>query len=372
MKKILIISFILICLIPIFLFGTRFRRNVTQIVPYPFNINQKLELDQKNYIPILIAGDRMATRLSSFIPELQEKLSKKFSKPLKVSSIATDGENIHRTFNKIKQLKRLPYIIIFLSNKDETYESIFKSNYTDRIRKNFELYENDYIRTMMMIFPWTSRLIFHPLDRITLGNKIVPDKNQYEDHTYQKRQGLSYKLYEAAFSELATYTKKRNSILIPITTPVNLRLEPDKICYGSFDEESYKVYKDLLELVENNNIKEANELAKELALTNPGNSKVRYLYAKVLAKLNQLQKSQSEYEFAVAMDCHNKRANPVYNQILKEVSSKHNIKYFDFHQMVTDQMYKNHTFIDETYPQDVYFEYLIEALANRIKVLLKL
>lgn len=350
----------------------RYGQNQESIIPYPFTFSHRLNKELEITAPIIIIGDTMAERLSLFKKRLAEKISKNLSKPIEIQSLALNGENIHRTLQKLKNLNKVPLITIYLGQMDQNYEYIFSSRYLDKINKNFSYLKDPRIHTALMIFPFLSRLLYHPIKYVQLNETLAKDQNNYDDTEYQKRQSVSFTLYQYGLEELFQYFKKRNSLIIPITTPINLSMPPNKSCYGSFTGNAKDELKKINEIANKEDYKLAYNLAKELALINPYNSKINYTYAQILKKLNYYKEAQEYGELARVYDCSNNGANPVYNAILKKQASKFGYQYLDFHQLLVDESTSNHVFLDETYPQDFYFEKIIDALARKIKLRLKL
>jgi len=118
--------------------------------------------------------------------------------------------------------------------------------------------------------------------------------------------------------------------------------------------------------------KGAYTISKELALINPSHAQILHLHAMVSKKLNYFDQAQNHGEKAIAFDCGNKDGNPIFNVILKRLSKQYQYNYFDFHQLITDESQHNPTFLDDIYPQDVYFNKMINLISVKIKRRLKL
>ncbi len=371
--KILLTLSVSFILIAAFVLGERrYAKNPLSITPYPFEFRKDAYKNISADAPILIIGDRMGERLAKFIDLFTEKLSVNLSKPIKIISLSNEGDSIHRSLAKIKRLKRLPLIIIYLGGSDETYEKTFETNNLEIIQNNFELYQNDLIKSAMMVFPSLSRLIYTPVDYVHLNTKVDKDESQYSDPIFQLRMKAHYILYEAALDEFFKYIKKRNSLLIPITMPLNLDLAPSKSCYGSLTANADKELEELKTLIKEKDYKRAYNLAKDLALTNSTNADILYSYGQVLKKLNHFNQAKKYNELAMAYDCGNTRGNPIFNVILKRTAKRYNFDYFDFQQLLVDESRDNFVFLDDIYPQDVYMEKLVQGLAIKIKKRLKL
>jgi len=230
LKKILTLSTITLILVLVALGLNRYRSNKTSLTPYPFIFENNIYHDIEAKAPILIIGDRMGQRLASFKDLLSEKLSVNLSKPITIATLAHEGDNIHRTLEKLRNLSPLPLIIIYIGNTDQAYENLYDTKYLRKIRQNFTLYKNDKFRSLLMVLPSISRFLYKPIKYTMLSRSIYRDENKYDDPTYQKRMEIQYLLYESALDELLNMAKKSASLVIPITTPLNLEKEPNRFC----------------------------------------------------------------------------------------------------------------------------------------------
>jgi tetratricopeptide (TPR) repeat protein len=341
-------------------------------MPLPFYFQESAYSNLEVDAPILIIGDRFGEKLASFKNLLAEKLSINLSKPIKIQTMANEGDNIHRTLQKIKKLERVPLIIIYIGSSDQSYEKVFHTKNIRRIQKNIELYKNDYIKTALMVLPELSKFIYWPSNYIELTAKVNKNVEKYSDNVYQLRTILNYRFYEYGLDEFFNMAKKRNSLIIPLTTPLNLKIPPKKSCYGSLSGNANEQLDRLKKLYLKKDFKAAFNLSNELALMNPSNAQILYLHGQVLFKLNKFSEAQKYNEFAIAYDCENNRGNPVYNAILRKIAKKHNISFLDYHQMLVDESANNYTFFDEVYPQDFYLEKIVDIISKKIKKRLRL
>lgn len=372
LKKILTSSVILVLALFATYFGLRFKNNHEQVKPYPYVIKESLTLEYDSNAPILIIGDRQATRLASFSKFMAQKISEGLSKPIKITSLATKGEGLHRTLQKVKQLPKLPLVIIYLGGNQEYYESAFKTKSIKRINHNFNKYNNSLTKTLIMIFPSLSRLIYKPLDYQYLTNKIEKDTNTYTDSTIQKRNMIQFQLYKEQVNELFDYAKDYGSYLIAVTQPLNLETPPKKSCSESFPVNLNVKYDQVVSLIKSQDYKAAYGISKELTLMAQNNAKILYIHGKIAKKLGKLKEAAKYIKLSSAYDCNLWRGNVVYNSILKKVAREKEIALFDFQKLIESEWNRNITFIDDVYPQNIYYEKLSIALAARLKKLLKL
>ncbi|MEX0797814.1 MAG: hypothetical protein WEB87_01730 [Bacteriovoracaceae bacterium] len=372
MKKIITILFVAPLILASLFLWYKYKKNVQSVVPYPYVFQNNAYSELNVEAPILIVGDRMGDRLGSFAKIMADKVSENLSKPVKIDSIAVKGEGLHRTLEKIKSLKRLPLIIVYMGGSEESAESKFQTQDIDTIKKNLEIYEDEKIQTLLMIFPQLSRFVYHTVKYKALGSSIIPDNNTYSDIAVQKRNEISFKLFEREINEFFTYAKDRNSYVIAVSTPLNLDAKPRSSCPGSFSGELSPKLDQVIGLVKERDFKQAYNISKELALMANNNARALYIHGKIAKNLGKIKEAQKYLELAIAFDCSNWRGSPVYNQILKSAASKHDVAFFDFNKMLKDHWTQNLVFFDDVYPQNLYMEKMAQVIAARIKKLLKL
>ncbi|MAZ49656.1 MAG: hypothetical protein CME65_13935 [Halobacteriovoraceae bacterium] len=371
MKKVLIIGLSLPLLAGILFFVNRYQNNRATVIPYPFIFppsQEKIELEA----PILIIGDRMAARLDTFKDQLAKKISNNISGQIKIQTLAGEGQNIHRSLKKLKSLERLPLVIIFLSNTDENYESLFAPRNYQQIVNNLDLYQDINLQSLLMLFPWLSKLVYSPVNYKELGPTIKPRQTAVPERLVYKHNEILFRLYEASFGEILQYAKKSTSYVIPVTTPINLSIPPKSACYGSIDRSYFEEFKEAKALFSKSDFKGAFNITKELALLNPYSAEILYLHSRILYKLNEFSKAHDYGELAVSYDCGRTGANPILNEIMKKTAQKYNFPTFDYHTYLADESTRNSVFIDDIYPQDYYLGKLTDILALKIQKLLKL
>lgn len=372
-KKILKIM-LLIIIVPILgvgvFIGYRIGQNEPGLVPYPYQI--KTITNQEELAPIVIIGDRIGKRLATFKKELSNKITENMVKKIKILDLTGDKEGLHRSLHKLKSLNQVPLVTIYLGNYDQAVEDKFLLNQINTIKLNFDIYKNEYFKSLMMVFPLTSQILYSPLKKLKLG-PVVSDRLEIEDDFYfQKIMEIEYLLYETQVDELLSYIKKRNGFIIPITTPIKLTSPPKKSCYGSLDKTSQDQINNLKKLIKNKNFKDAYTVSKELALIHSMNANILHTHAIISKKINKYDEAISFFEKAAIYDCKNINGNPIFNKILKKVAKNHKIKTLDFAKLIDDASKSNVTFLDDVYVQDIYFEKLVNILALQIKQLLKL
>lgn len=372
MKKILIY-----CLLAAFLglgafLAQRYSKNPTSVAPYPYSFEEEVGQNLSVDAPILIVGDRMGERLASFSKLMASKISENLSKPIKIESMAAKGEGLHRTLRKLKSLKKLPLIIIYLGGTEEASELKFKTKDVPVIQENLAIYRDDKAQTAMMILPALSRLLYTPVDRVKLGPLKQKASSDFGQAETLERAPVEFELYKLAINELFTFAKDRNSYFIAVSTPINLGVPPKRSCEGALPEDFKQKYERAKKLVKEKDYKLAYNITKDLGLIANTSANVHYLHGQVSLHIGKTEEAYQALKLAAVYDCANYRPNPIFNVILKEAAQKHGVAYFDLQKLLRDRMTSNVTFMDDIYPQNLYMEKMASAIALKIKKLLKL
>lgn len=372
MKKIITTLIIGPIIAAIGLMGYRLHKNVANVVPYPYVFEKDSYAGISSDAPILIVGDRLGERLGTFSQIMAAKISENLSKPIKIESIAAKGEGLHRTLQKIKSLKRPPLILIYLGGSEESFEPKFRTRDLATIKSNIALYQDERVQTLLMIFPQLSRVLYHPVNYQLLGQKPLAAKAETDTVTTLKRNEISFKLYEQELNDFFSYAKERNTYVMAVSSPINLDVKPRSSCPGSFNDALKPKLEEVMLLIEKKDFKQAYNLSKELSLMANANARVLFIHGKIAKKLGKIHEAQKFLELAAAFDCENWRGSPVYNEILRKAADKHDVAFFDLQQMLKDHWTENVVFFDDIYPQNLYMEKMAQAIAARIKKLLKL
>lgn len=372
MKKIL--SFLLILVLAVILTGgifilNRYRQNPEQVTPYPYTFSTPAPALQLE-APILIAGDEMGDYFSKFKAELAEAISVNLSSPIKIQSIAKPGEGLHRTVHHLKSLTQWPQILIYQGGSEEFSEERVVLSETNKIKENFKLFSDDRIETLLILYPWISRLIYTPVKRVILGEEVTA-LPEITEKNYLSRLETSLLLYRQQLIELVNLSKNKNSLLILTTTPLNLDIPPKKVCSftSTFDIEAEIL--DLKKTMEDDP-KSAYSKSSRLILMHTGNAELLYLHGQISKRLGYNEEGIKTLLEASAYDCWPWRATEVFNTIIRSVAREHQVILFDFALMVNRDWNQNPTFFDETHPQNLYYQRGMQQLGLVIKDILKL
>lgn len=359
------------CLLTVgYLVFDRYKKNPEQVFPYPYAFKtqgQAIKLDA----PILVVGDRMGAYFAKFSSELAAAISVNLSKPIKIQSLAKEGEALHRTLHQLNSLVQWPQILIYQGASEEFKELKFNPENALVIKKNIALYRDDRIETALILYPWLSRFIYEPHSRINLEESPVI-LEEIPEANYIARLETELLLFEQQLIQLVNLSKDRNSLLILTTTPINLDIAPKKSCEFSFNIELEKDIRDIEDLVKANNPKAAYASSSKLVKLYAGNPQLYFLHGQISKRLGLMDEAKRSILQASAFDCSPWRTSEVYNSIIRKVARNHQVILFDFAKLLENEWAKNPTFFDEIYPQNLYYDRGMKQLGLVIKQILKL
>lgn len=372
MKKILsvLLSLILLAIITggIFVF-LRYNKNPEQIVPYPYTF-QTPAPDIPHEAPILIVGDRMAEYLAKFSNHLANTISYNLDNAIKVQTIARKGYGIHRTLHQLRSLKQWPQILVYQGGSEEFSENKFNLFEINKIRTNFSRYSDDRIETMLILYPWLSRIVYEPIERMVFTEE--PIAFEYEQKNYLRRLETELLLYRQHLIQLVSMARDRNSLLILSTTPINMDIAPKVVCDFATTTTIEAEILTLRDLIAAKNPKSAYALVTKLSAQNPTNAEILYLHGQVARRLGKSSEAKSKFLESTAYDCLPWRATELQNSIIRKVAQDHQVPLFDFAALLEQNFDNGVTFFDEHYPQNLYYEQGMEQLGLVIRKILKL
>lgn len=372
MKKILSAIFLVILAGIVtggYLVYQRYESNPEQIVPFPYAFEKPAEPIQLD-APILIAGDQMGHYMARFQAVLAEAISQNLDKPIRIQSIAKPGHGLHRTLHELKALTQWPQILIYQGASEEFSETKFIPSEITKIRKNFELYRDDRVETFLILAPWLSRLIYEPVNMVSLPE--VPQPEEIPEDVYLKRLETELLLFEQQLIQLVNLSKDRNTLLILTTTPLNLDEAPRRVCeFTKTTEIDTEIYS-LRELLKENNPKEAFARSSQLIKQYSGNAELIFVHGQIAKRLGKLNQAIDSLLTASAYDCAPWRATEIHNSIIRKVAKNQQVLLFDFAKLVNGDFGQNTTFFDELHPQNLYYDKGMQQLGFVIKKILKL
>jgi hypothetical protein len=372
-KKIL--SFLMFLVLAVVVTGgylvfDRFQNNPEQILPFPYAFTEEapaLKLDA----PILIVGDRMGHYFGKFSAVLAETISQNLAKPIKVQTIATPGNGLHRTLHELKSLVQWPQILIYQGGSEEFSEEKFIPTEISKISQNFKRLADDRIETFLILYPALSRIVYEPLKRVKLGPVPVPVE-EISEEDYLKRLETQLLLYEQELLQMISLSKDRNSLLILTTTPINLDEPPRKICEFTRNTDIDAEILSVRDLIKADNPKAAYTKSSKLITQFSGNSELLFIHGQIAKRLGNKEEAVNTLLEASAYDCSPWRATELQNSIIRKLAKDHQVLLFDFAKLTEKEYGSNPTFFDEIHPQNLYYDKGMEQLGLVIKSILKL
>jgi hypothetical protein len=85
-----------------------------------------------------------------------------------------------------------------------------------------------------------------------------------------------------------------------------------------------------------------------------------------------IDEAKEAHDYVTALDCQAWRMNSIFNQILRKAAQENDIILYDFDMYMKDQWGKNTLFIDDIYPQDLYYQNMAKTISQMLKKLLNL
>lgn len=353
-----------------FLVWQRYAQNVEQIFPYPYGFSSTPE-NVRPEAPIVLVGDRMGKNFSRFIPELSGAISANLDKAIKIQDLTAQGQSLPRTLHLLEHLVPWPQIVIYHGGSEEFREKKFEIPEVPKIRKNLDRYHDEVIETFLILYPWLSRIVYEPVERVKLPEAPAP-MAEVSQKEYLSRLETELLLYEQQLVQLVEMSKNRNSLLILTTTPVNLDIPPREVCDFSSNLEIEKKILELREYLKKNDLKSAYQESSEARRRYLGNARLLYIHGQISRRLGKLDEGKKALLEASAYDCAPWRTTSVQNSIIRKVARDHQVLLFDFALLVEKDWVQNTTFFDELFPQNLYYERAMAQLGLVIRKILKL
>jgi tetratricopeptide (TPR) repeat protein len=181
---------------------------------------------------------------------------------------------------------------------------------------------------------------------------------------------ISFKLFDYEIRELIDLVKDKKSNLILITTPLNLEVPPRETCSHSTNNNILELQKDLEEIIKKGNFKTAYPKALLLSRETYSNARSFYLLGKASLGFGDLAAARAAFQKATVFDCSNWRGNAVYNAIIKTQAKKRQVAVIDFDQMMASSLSRDGLFLDDLFPQNIFYQNMIAELLENFKKIL--
>jgi len=350
----------------------------SQSLPIPYTINNSYddEASQAAKADILVIGDQSAELIKPGLKRIIQKMNKKYKSPLKVFDWTRANEGIHRTYQKVAALKKVPSIVIYLGGSSEFYEKLFDKKYSELILKNFSVYENPNLKSLFMLSPIFGKLLFRSVPSLNLSERpesqrgVLLNLAKNDGAKAQKHYEVHYKIFNTLFSELISLVKFSGSSLITLTVPVKVTNPPKYICDNATSETIIDLQVTLEKALKSGTTKRYYSLAKGLTASSVGNAKSFYLFGKFNESLGRLKNALFNYRLAQSFDCYQNSGNFIINQIIRKHSLAKSIHLIDFDAIVHREFGEDFIFLDHYRPQVKYMDQVETRLENKINILL--
>ncbi len=372
MKKIL---FLLLSLTIIFglKIYKKYEKNPVNITPYPFQIieDYKDQVSTAERASVIIVGDQMGHGLNAYLPSLIEDISSNLAEVIKIFNWSRKNEGMHRTLSKIKSLKNLPEIIIYHGGSQEFFEKTFFIKDKKKILANFKKHSDEKTLSLIMAFPILSKFLYEPVTNIKL-DQWNEDHDNLEGQDKLSKMEMTYKFFRHQLWDMVNYIKEKNSTLILLTAPINLKIPPKKVCKGATNAllnlELDKIEKE----IKNEKYQLAFQKLELLKSKVLGNSKLLYFSGISTEKLGFPKTAEKILQKSAVFDCGAWRGNKIFNNIIREASTKHDLFLIDFDKIVNSQFGKGPLFLGETFPQTFFYQKVIEEIKQVINQTLEI
>jgi predicted Zn-dependent protease len=144
-------------------------------------------------------------------------------------------------------------------------------------------------------------------------------------------------------------------------------VEPLEVCSNTTNPEIERKQNEIQGLIEENAYKSAYRQLKSLREDSIANARTYFMLGQVQKKLGQTTKAKQSLTLASAYDCSLWRGGPVFNNIMRQEAKENNISLVDFDQIVNQQYGRNVLFLDDSYPQNIFYRAFTLELSKIVK-----
>ena len=333
-KNFLIFIGIFIALVSAYLYKNLLPKR-TLITPYPYYFSQNYQdqfpsknaeaIKNAQKSKILILGDEMGLSLNPYLPALLEEFKNSLKSPPNLYNWSEKKEGLHRTLFKLKQLKKLPPIILYFGGGSELSEKTFTVTDKEALFYNFTQFENEKIISLIITFPVLSKYFYKNLNYVELDQY-----NEYKSFEASplklEEKEVSFKLFDYQLKELIEYVKESRSQLIFVTTPINLLAPPKEVCSHASSEKIVEIQQEIEKEINEGAFKVAYPKIVELSELTYSNAQSFYLLGRAALGVGDQKLGRESLLKANAFDCLNWRGNSIYNAIIKSQAKKKSIR----------------------------------------------
>ena len=349
-------------------FGYHIGQKPTTLFPFPYILESTLikERSQAENADVLIVGDQMAASLKKVEDELIRKSSPGFSQDLKIFNWGEANEGAHRTIRKLKSLKIIPELVIYLGGSHEFYEKKFDLNEKDNFFKNIKKFSEPKTKSALLSYPPLSKFIYHYDEYTVLGDRPIKDLRHLPAAKKLQQLEMGYIIYNQELIELLDLAREKKFKLFFMTSPINLNIPPKETCSNSTSPTLKKEHGILERMIKAGRTKDAFSELKKLGQSFPGNAYNYFLLGLTLKSMGKFQEARAVFEQGTFFDCYSWRANLASHNIIRKISTLSRVPLIDFDEIVNGHFGHKQLFQDEIYPLNELYKLLVEKLAPQI------
>jgi tetratricopeptide (TPR) repeat protein len=346
-------------------------------LPYLFKSLDDQQVDRAGKSHVLLLGDRLAGNLSQYLDGAVIKASESLSSPLIFHDWSGKRDSLARSLRKLTQIQSqtsppYPDIIIYHGSSFEFWEKRFHLKNKKILLQNFKTYNDDIFFSLILTFPGLSKLLYKNPKYVPMAETVEVDLDKYTAQQNQLRMEILFQLYEIELDQMYRMSKKMNSQLVFITSPLNLLVAPREVCLNStnaaLDKRLLKIATSLDEGKYKENINKLKELKEKV----PGNAMILYLLGRANYLLGKTTLAKQQMKMSIALDCYHNRASPIFNSIIERVAKKHAIPLINFDDYLNQYLGKNELFLDRNFPQHFFYQQLAKQVEGFLKKSLKI
>lgn len=348
----------------------------TLIIPFPYSFQEKYvqkfqeaesaQIKKAEEAQILIVGDELGLSLNPYLNRILTENQNYLRADGAIFNWSSAKEPLFRTVFKMKQLSKLPPIVIYLGANSELREQKFDIRDLENITHNFNVYDDEKLISLIITFPVLSKLIYKKMHYFEL--EAPKSYNNLQSSQFrQKEKELNFRLFNYEVQELIDLVKKHKSQLILSSTPINLQTPPHSSCPHTQNEKVIEMQQSIEALLKEGASKDALKEITSLAKINFANAQTFYLLGQAQMMNGDLKEAYYSLQKASIFDCDNWRGNAVYNAILFKKAQDNGVSFIDFDKITSEQLTKEGIFIDETYPHNALYIHFINEINTSLK-----
>lgn len=351
-----------------------FQQRPTQILPLPYEFAENKEFEgakRAQNAHILILGDRMAESLNPYLEMINTQLAQSLREPLRIFNWAQPGEALHRTLAKVRGLQKIPPLVLYLGGSQEFEEQRFFLKDAAVVAENFLRYENDLLQSLILTYPPSSRFIYQGHDMLKL-DQFHPMPEFKNDQEIQRLSTMTYQVMRYELQKLVNRLTPKKQKLVLATSPINLDIEPKKICQHTQTRTQQKEQNDIRALLEAGRSKEAFARAKELAQNSLANPLNHFLKGQAAKRMGRLTQARAGLQLAAVYDCGMWRSNIVINNLISQTAKRDDLYFINFDFLVNQNFGRDELFLNELYPQNLYYQKFMQEFIQIIQQVFQL